>query len=49
MFACRGIGAAALSATEKAEFRKQHTEMLAKYPNRFTVPHQIHILDLQKK
>lgn len=49
MYACRGIGAAALSATEKAEFRKQHTEMLAKYPNRFTVPHQIHILDLQKK
>lgn len=49
MYACRGIGAAALSAEEKAEFRKQHMEMLSKFPNTFTIPHQISILDLQKK
>lgn len=49
MYACRGIGAAALSAEEKAEFRKQHMELLKNFPNTFTIPHQISILDLQKK
>lgn len=49
MYACRGIGAAALSAEEKAEFRKRHMKMLMQYPKKFTVPHQISILDLQKK
>lgn len=49
MYACRGIGAAALSAEEKTEFRKQHMEMLSEFPNQFTIPHQICILDLQKK
>lgn len=49
MYACRGIGAAALSAEEKAEFRKQHAEMLMQYPKEFTIPHQISILDFQVK
>lgn len=49
MYACRGIGAAALSVEEKAEFRKQHMELLKNFPNTFTIPHQISILDLQKK
>lgn len=49
MYACRGIGAAALSAEEKAKFRKRHMEILSEFPNQFTIPHQICILDLQKK
>ena len=49
MYACRGIGAASLPEAQKAEFRKAHREMLQAFPEAFTVPHWISILDFVKK
>ncbi len=48
MYACRGIGAADLSEAQKAEFRKQHLDLLSQFPNPFTVPHWVSILDFKK-
>lgn len=49
MYACRGIGAADLTDTQKADFQKSHLRMLAQYPEQFTIPHWVSILDFQKK
>lgn len=48
MYACRGVGAAALSDSQKAEFRRRHQALLANFPPQFQIPHWVSILDLKK-
>lgn len=47
--ACRGIGTGALSDEEIAKWEKEHKAMLSSYPEKFTIPHYVTILDLEKK
>lgn len=49
MVACRGIGASSLSATEIAEFEKEHKVFLNTVPETFAIPHYVTILNLRKK
>lgn len=48
MYACRGVGAAVLSDSQKAEFRRRHQALLANFPPQFQIPHWVSILDFQK-
>ena len=37
--ACRGIGASGLSVEKKAQFEREHLEMLSGYPEEFDILH----------
>ena len=49
MLACRGIGASSLSSEKIAAFEQKHSAYLNTLPEKFTIPHQIMILVLQKR
>ena len=47
--ACRGIGASGLSVEKKAQFEREHLEMLSGYPEEFDILHIASIAVLTKK
>jgi hypothetical protein len=47
--ACRGIGASSLTERQVEEWKKEHKKLLSQYPEHFTVPHYVTILDLKRK
>lgn len=47
MKACRGIDAS-LPKEMISEFEREHLELLSAFPNNFTIPHWVSILDLKR-
>ena len=47
--ACRGIGASSLTEEQKAEWEKEHLEMLSHYPQEFDIKHFAAYAVLKKK
>lgn len=45
--ACRGIGASNLNTEEILNWEKEHKKLLSRYPEHFTIPHYVTILDLK--
>jgi SAM-dependent methyltransferase len=49
IFACRGIGASALSESEIEQFKAEHWDFMNTLPEEFVIPHYVTILDLKAK
>lgn len=45
--ACRGIGASNLNTEEILNWEEEHKKLLSRYPEHFTIPHYVTILDLK--
>lgn len=48
MFACRGIGAASISAEKKILFKNELARFLSDFPCKFSIPHWISFIDFKK-